>query len=230
MPGVFVTKLDRDIKRCYQTGMIAADFDSVIHHWAAQGLNYYVLAKLLWDPSQDAEAIVTDYCEKGFGPAAGLIRRYFRELEEVTDRCAASGAMEKKTGPQQEMRPEEEEAGGRHAVTYLRLARTYSPAVIGGLRQILKDARVAAGADERVKERIDFLSAGLRYGELQAAVHGALVAKPMNKARLLPLLDERYAAFRDIVRTHPFAINVAYIAWREGSMWAKTGWKAMATR
>jgi hypothetical protein len=54
MPGVFVTKLDRDIKR----GMIAAEFDSVLHHWATQFLNYYVLAKLLWDPSQDAEAIV----------------------------------------------------------------------------------------------------------------------------------------------------------------------------
>jgi hypothetical protein len=24
---------------------------------------------------------------------------------------------------------------------------------------------------------------------------------------------------------HPFAVNVAFIAWREGSMWTKTGWK-----
>jgi hypothetical protein len=165
-----------------------------------------------------------DYCEKGFGPAAGAIRRYFRELEEVTDRCAAVDPTKNTTGPQSELRPEEEE-GGRHAATYARLARTYTPTAIGKLRQILGDARAAAGDDARVKARIDFLEVALRYGELQAAAHDMMQAKPLDKSRLLPLLDERNAAFRDIVRVHPFAVNVAFIAWREGSMWTKTGWK-----
>lgn len=225
MPGVFVKKLDRDIKRCYQTGMIAADFDSVLHHWATQGLNYYVLAKLLWDPSQDAESIVQDYCNKGFGPAAKAIRRYFQELEEVTDRFAAG---EKAQAPAQELREEEDDTTNRHTRTYMRLARTYTPAAIAQLRQTLAEAKEAAGADELVKHRIDFLEAGLRYGELQAQAHGALLAGPAEKARLLKVLDERYAAFRQIVHTQPFAVNVAYIAWREGSMWNRAGWRQPA--
>jgi len=226
MPGVFVTKLDRDLKRCYQTGMIAVDFDSVLHHWATQGLNYYLLAKLLWDPSQDAEAIVQDYCQKGFGPAAGVIRRYVRELEEVTDRCAAgNGHQENDRTAAQRTRDEDAETLSRPSDIYMRLARIYTPAVIGHLRETLAEARSAAGNDEIVKQRTDFLEAGLRYGKLQAAAHGALVAKQAHKTRLL---DERYTAFRKIVRTQPFAVNVAYISWPEGSMWKRTGWKAPA--
>jgi len=230
MPGLFVTKLDRDIKRCYQTGMIAADFDSVLHHWATQGLNYYVLAKLLWDPSQDAEAIVQDYCHKGFGPAAGAIRRYFRELEEVTDRCAGGSVNEAKgNAPAGELREEAlNETSVKRGETYMRLVRSYTPAVIRRLRETLAEARSAAASDDIVKQRIDFLEAGLCYGELQAAVHGALVAKQADKSRLLRILDERYTAFRQIVRTQPFAVNVAYISWREAGMWRRTGWKAPA--
>jgi hypothetical protein len=229
MPGVFVTKLDRDIKRCYQTGMIAADFDSVLHHWATQGLNYYVLAKLLWDPSQDAEALVQDYCQKGFGPAGRVIRQYFRELEEVTDCCADEGSDKSKGNTAGEPREEElDESSVKRGETYLRLERTYTPAVIGQLRRTLAEARSAAGDDGRAKQRIEFLEVGLRYGELQANVHRAFFAKQTDKAALHRLLDERYTVFRQIVRTQPFAVNVAYISWREGSLWNRTGWKAPA--
>ena len=230
MPGVFVTKLDRDIKHCFQTGMIAADFDSVLHHWATQGLNYYVLAKLLWDPSQDAEGIVQDYCQKGFGSAASVMRRYFRELEEVTDRCASGSINQAGSNPSAgELREEElDETSVKHGETYMRLARTYTPAVIGQLRQTLSEARSAAGNDKRVKQRIDFLETGLRYGELQAEVHRAFFANQTDRTLLCRLLDERYKAFREIVRTQPFAVNVAYISWREGDMWKRTGWKPPA--
>jgi hypothetical protein len=230
MPGVFVTKLDRDLKRCFQTGMIATDFDAVIHHWGTQGLNYYVLAKLLWDPSQPAEAIVEDYCRQGFGPAAGLVRQYFRQLEEVTNRCAAGEGDARPGAAAGELREEEEDGGSRHGKTYRRLAQTYTPDVIAQLRHTLAGARTAAGNDARVQQRIAFLEAGLRYGELQAAVHGMMLAKQPDNAALVKRLEERHAAFREIVRTHPFAVNVAYIAWREGSMWRRTGWKTAAER
>ena len=230
MPGVFVKKLDHDIKRCYQTGMIAADFDSIIHNWAAQGLNYYVLAKLLWDPSQDAEALVQDYCQKGFGPAAGIVRRYFSELEDVANRCAASDAAgAKAAAPAGELRQDEmDEAGVKHGEAFVRLARAYTPAVFAKLHQTLAEARAAAGNDEQAKQRIAFLEAGLRYGELTAPVMREFFAKPADKAPLQRLLTERQAAFRDLVRTQPWAVNVAYLAWREGGMWKRYGWNGQA--
>jgi hypothetical protein len=145
-------------------------------------------------------------------------------LEGVTDRCAA-GDGAGRSAPADELREEEQEGTSRHSKTYMRLARTYTAPVIARRRQILTEARTTAAGDDSIERRIDFLLAGLRYGELQAAVHGALLANAPDKSSLMRLLDERYAVCRDIVRQHPFAVNVAYIAWREGTMWKKTGWK-----
>src|SRR5690606_38721499 len=36
-PSVFTHKIADDIKHCYQTGMMATDFDSIMHNWAGQG-------------------------------------------------------------------------------------------------------------------------------------------------------------------------------------------------
>ncbi|MCM2304960.1 MAG: DUF4838 domain-containing protein, partial [Elusimicrobia bacterium] len=64
--------------------MMGTDFDSCQHHWATQGLNYYVAARLNWNPEQNVEAIVEDYGRSGFGPAAGPLGRYFSRLEALT--------------------------------------------------------------------------------------------------------------------------------------------------
>jgi hypothetical protein len=91
MPAVFTTALARDIRRCYETGMLGTDFDSNMQHWAMQGLNSYVLAHLLWDPSQTADSLVDDYCKKGFGAAGNHVRDYFRRLEQLTEKKVKGG-------------------------------------------------------------------------------------------------------------------------------------------
>jgi hypothetical protein len=53
-------------------------------HWGTQGLNYYVLAQMMWDPSRDPGAIVDDYCQRGFGAASPKVRQYIARLEELT--------------------------------------------------------------------------------------------------------------------------------------------------
>lgn len=44
--------------------------DSVWMHWATQGPLYYLMAHLAWDPRSDGEAIMADYWNRAFGPAA----------------------------------------------------------------------------------------------------------------------------------------------------------------
>jgi hypothetical protein len=46
------------------------------------GVNYYVAAKLLWNPSLDPDALLDGYCRSAFGPAAKPMRSYFDLLEE----------------------------------------------------------------------------------------------------------------------------------------------------
>lgn len=47
------------------------------------GLNSYVTAKLLWNPDTDVEALLEDYYETFYGPAAGPMREFFQMVEAV---------------------------------------------------------------------------------------------------------------------------------------------------
>lgn len=41
------------------------------------------MAQLVWDPNKDAQAILADYYQRGFGPAAGPVREYYEALEKA---------------------------------------------------------------------------------------------------------------------------------------------------
>jgi hypothetical protein len=222
MPAVYVTKLGRDMKRCYQTGMLGTDFDSVIHHWATQGLNYYVCARLNWDPSLDVESVVHDYCEKGFGPAAVQVHRYFQQLEELTSRLAASTVVADK----QQLRTDEMDTVSSVDRFYDQIPGFYTREAITQLKATLEAARAAAVGNPRVLRRVEFLAAGLKYGEAQAAVFTARARKGEGDGEAAKrLLDERQALFQSLFREQPFAVNLAYVAWRERTLWTRDfGW------
>ncbi len=50
------------------------------HSWWHH-LNSYLTAKLLWNPDEDVDAILDDYCVRFYGPGAGAMREFW-------DRCA----------------------------------------------------------------------------------------------------------------------------------------------
>ena len=50
--------------------MLGLDWDGMIGNWATQGLNYYVVASMMWDPAQDIDALINDYIESAYGKAA----------------------------------------------------------------------------------------------------------------------------------------------------------------
>lgn len=54
MPTVYVHRLAEDLRFCAAHKMMMTDFDCCYQHWATDGLNYYVLAKLLWEAERDA--------------------------------------------------------------------------------------------------------------------------------------------------------------------------------
>jgi hypothetical protein len=207
LPAVFAHKVGSDIKHCYQSGMIATDFDSIQHHWSSRGLNTYVLARLLWDPSRDVDAIINDYCEKGFGPAAKPIRAYFDELEKLTSRIAASRVP----AGEKELRDEENDwapvKGGYEA-------RFFTPEVIAHLRSLLDQGRQAAAGDKTIAARIDFLAIGLKYAEFEHELADPAMRKQPEKGKAL--MDKRYAFYQDVYQNHPYALNVAAITWEEG--------------
>ena len=197
-PVVYARRLGEDLRHCGQTGMMAADFDSVVHHWAGQGLNYYVLARLLWNPSADVEAIIDDYCHKGFGPAVPAVRAYFDALERQTSALAAAMPADFR-GWNKEFPPA--------------MLQQFSPQALAAMRGHLDKARQLAAGDARVLERIEFLAKGLEYARLQTeavrAVAAAEQAKDWAPARAA--VEARERLLRE--NLYGFALGVSNIEW-----------------
>ena len=198
LPLVYIHKFGEDFRYLAGHGMMGTDFDSCCHNWATQGLNYYVVARLHWNPEQDVDAIVDDYCKAGFGPAAGSVRRYFDGLESLMNEAAA-----------RDRKP----------------VAVFDSRALAGLRKELEQARKEAGDDSLVVKRLAFLELGLRWTEIEAHAH-AFLADPAtaDKAAAKKTLDERFALMREVFQKTPAALNVAYISWGEDALWARLGW------
>lgn len=199
MPLIYVHKFGDDFRFLAGHGMMGTDFDSCCHNWATQGLNYYVVARLHWDPSQKVDAIIDDYCRSGFGAGAPFMRRYFDRLESLMNQTAAA-----------ETKP----------------YTAYTPAVLQELRQLLARAGEAVRDDAACRKRVAFVQRGLQWAGLEVRVHTMLEALPdIDQAAAKLLFDERRELMRDIFQNDPLAVNVAYVSWGEDGLVGRLNFK-----
>ena len=198
LPLLYVHKFGQDFRYLASHGMMGTNFDACCHHWATQGLNYYVVARLHWNPEQNVDALVDDYCKAGFGPAAKSVRRYFDRLEALLNESAAKQGKS---------------------------TAAFNPEALAGLRKELDQARKEAGSDPVVVKRLAFLELGLRWTEIEAKAHAFLSDPKADKDVAKRTLDERFTLMKQAFQKTPLALNVAYISWGEDALWAKLGWK-----
>jgi Domain of unknown function (DUF4838)/Glycosyl hydrolases family 2, sugar binding domain len=146
-PLVYARRMGQDIKACLKTGMMGSDFDSWQNHFATQGINVYVLMKLLADPSRDVDGIIDEYCEAGFGDAAPAIKSYLELCEKVSDRVYKEGWPNSR------------------AASYAHYGKLFDRRFVAEADALFKRAHVLED-DPVVRKRIAFLRAGMRYAEL----------------------------------------------------------------
>ena len=208
-PAIYPHKLAEDFSKIAPNNMIGTDLDSCMHNWATQGLNYYVMAKLLWNPDLDIDGLIDDYCRAGFGAGADAVKRYFLQLEELTNEIA---------------------------VKDLHVTEPYTPEVVGELRALLDEAAAAVVNDPESKARVEFLRVGLEYTDAYCdiwridrewqAIGGRL--SPEMKERARKALDRNWEASRDIFENHPLAVNVANVAWGSWGYFKKFQWPGVS--
>ena len=209
-PVVYVHKLAKDFQYLAHHSMIGTDLDSCTHHWATQGLNYYVAARLHWNPDLNVDAVIDDYCQSGFGAGADSVKRYFMRLEEITDEIAAAGPALHPTTP-------------------------YTPEVIEELRSILDGAARKAVAP-KTRDRVAFLHRGLDYTEVHASAYhllaefddGGRKMTPELKMRVQANLNRNWALSREILFTDFKAVHVSRVAWGGWGNFNRLGWKEPA--
>jgi len=202
----FTHKMGEDLRYLADHGMVGTDFDCCLHNWATHGLNYYVLAKLLWNPNTDVDTLIDGYCQAGFGPAAAPIRRYFGRVEQITSKMAREGLAD----------------GARR----LDITRPYTPDVVEELAALLDQAEKLADGNDAILARIGFLRRGLEFTDVQAQAYRFLRQDAdADRSAAQRLLDRKYWMMRDIFQNNHLAVNVAYIAWGGGGNWKRLGWR-----
>ncbi len=206
-PLNYAREMAADMRRCYEGGMFAAEFGDLLGHWATQGINYYMLARSMWDPHVDPDAVIQDFCEQGFGPAAGPVRAYFDLLEAMTDEIREANAEREGDWAFEEdaaLMPMDLEAAPRSITRHTvpregaRVIARHFLQYERALRDRLDEARaLLAEDDEGYRARIDFLIAGLDYAHLEARVlDDWFTAEPEE---IHARMDERNAFLKKII-------------------------------
>lgn len=81
MPGATWRQAAEDFRFAADNGCSGIFADMVWEHWSNHGPTYYVMGQMAWNPFLDPEALMADYFERGFGPAAASIEAYWDLVE-----------------------------------------------------------------------------------------------------------------------------------------------------
>ncbi len=108
--------------------------------WALQGPSLYVAGRLLWDAGADVDALLAEFCNDLFGPAASAMQRYFSEMDEVL------------------------RTGDHHSGSAFNLLHFFPEPVRARLRAGLQEAGKLAEASP-YKERVAVFSTGFAYSD-----------------------------------------------------------------
>lgn len=164
-PDIALQQAIDDMKYVAERNIIGIYIDSVWEHWGTQGPLYYVMGQLAWNPSRDGNAILNDYYQRGFSPAAHQIKAYWQLLEATREICVAD-----KDKPHWE---------------------TYNEAFFNKAQGLLEAARASVAKEPAMyAERIDFVQDGLEWTRLLMDVR-KLVAAMQKRGQVVPEIDAK---------------------------------------
>jgi hypothetical protein len=212
LPTLALSNTVEDMRFLAANKCIGVIFDGIVTHWAPIGIQNYFLAQCIWDPNQDLQALLDDYCRRGFGAAADEMKQYFNLMESAHMAILA--------------RPDWF-AGMRSTRDFM--SRAAPEAFNTGLLDRAK--ALLDKADEKLKDkpeiyrkRVEFVRAGLDFARLQTGILSAMNAvrasqgkdaEAVNKA--LELCKARDLFFKQTaaLAVNGNTINTTWIKGRE---------------
>lgn len=170
-------------------GMLATDMDSIFDNWATQGLEYYVAARMSWDPHQSYDALLDDYCRSGFGAGAEQVKEFFQLVDKEIVPVVVNGR-------------------GQFPKISLQ--------TLDHMRSLLIAAGKATANDPETRRRVDFLRAGFEFTAISAEAHrlkdAVVNGETIDLAAAQAVLDRRWQMMRALFDRQPLAVNVAVVA------------------
>ena len=81
MPWPIARRLAADIQRLHEAGFQGFYSQGSQGIWGQLGVNFHLMAQMLWEPETDVDAALDEYLELAFGPAAEPMERFYEALE-----------------------------------------------------------------------------------------------------------------------------------------------------
>jgi formylglycine-generating enzyme len=153
-PWPIVHDIGKDLPYLRRIGVTGFESETQ-QHWANQGLNFYVAAKLAWDTKRDVQALLDDFYRGFYGPAAKPMREYWETWE---------AAMAKQP------------CGG-----YAWLAM-FTPELMKQTGELLDEAEKLAAGNERVQKRLALHRIGHRFTDAYARMNRYGTAGQLEQA------------------------------------------------
>lgn len=116
--------------------------------FATNGINYYVAGKLLWDASQDEQAILKDFYDTAFESAGPAVHRFQNRLQDAWTAATAAGVDV-----------------SCQSIETTRVLELFTPELLRDCAADLTEAGKQAKTDV-IRRRVEFLRRGMRYTEL----------------------------------------------------------------
>jgi hypothetical protein len=180
---LYADTLAASIHKLNNDGMFAMDMDSIVGSWSIVGLNDYVAARVMVEPSRSFEDVLNEYCQKGFGPAAPAVHDYFTHaIKMYHDNGVNVVPVKTLATLREDLSRADELASGpdlepvRARINFLRIGLNMS----------------------ELHQRIDDLTEQAKAG------------KPVDLDHANALFDLYLLACRDLAMNHPVAFNVGY--------------------
>jgi hypothetical protein len=146
-----------ELRRFHQNGVRGIYWCNGGENWGGEGPTYYAIGRLMTDPTLDWNALLVEYCQLTFGPAAAAMEEFYRLMYHRIEQNPLA-------------------ADGRSAF----VAR-YPPRVIEQLRQHLAAARLHAAGHERALGWIRSAELAFEHTALIACVYHTYAAYELNR-------------------------------------------------
>jgi hypothetical protein len=178
-PIGMVQTIKRDFPWMHSKGCIGF-FAGGKQHWWTQGLNLYLPTKLAWNINADVDAIVAEYYENMFGPAAQAVSNYGQMHEDIMLQVPKDAENDFEQAFLTLITPE-----------FLKKAKD----LLDKAETTVKNAGLPGDEAYKITERLKRYRYGLKIAELQAKEKQARLAGRMEKAlihlkSLISVLEE----------------------------------------
>ena len=178
-PRQFNQWIIESIKHLHQAG-VDVFFSQLPAAWGLDGAKAWLAAELLWDPTQNAQALLNEYYDNFFGAAAQAIRQFY-ELAEAQRNAHA--------GKADWIKYYKDPAG----------ICLFPAKKLAAMRTKIEQAKAAVRQDPRRLARIEIVSQAFELTETYAAYNqarAALTTATLLQSKTLPALYAEFVQLR----------------------------------